>query len=129
MEYLREHEVDLLAGGPPCQPFSLGGVAKGDEDQRNMFPEMFRAIREIRPKAVLCENVVGLLRPSFAPYFEYIQRELELPFVERQEGTDWKEHDKILRERIAAGDSDPSKHYKVLSDARQRGGLRRATGA
>jgi DNA (cytosine-5)-methyltransferase 1 len=114
MEYLREHEVDLLAGGPPCQPFSLGGVAKGDEDQRNMFPEMFRAIREIRPKAVLCENVVGLLRPSFAPYFEYIQRELELPFVERQEGTYWKEHDKILRERIAAGDNDPSKHYKVL---------------
>ncbi|MFJ2787506.1 MULTISPECIES: DNA cytosine methyltransferase [unclassified Streptomyces] len=48
MTYLGEHEVDLVAGGPPCQPFSLGGVAKGDEDERNMFPEMFRAVREIR---------------------------------------------------------------------------------
>ncbi|MFC7612747.1 DNA cytosine methyltransferase [Actinokineospora soli] len=58
MGYLHR-KVDLLAGGPPCQPFSLGGVAKGDEDKRNMFPEMFRAIREIQPKAVICENVRG----------------------------------------------------------------------
>ncbi|GES30998.1 DNA cytosine methyltransferase [Streptomyces angustmyceticus] len=114
MEYLREQEVDLLAGGPPCQPFSLGGVAKGDEDQRNMFPEMFRAVREIRPKAVLCENVRGLLRPSFKPYFDYIQRELELPFVERREGTAWFEHDRVLLERLKSEDTDPSERYEVL---------------
>ncbi|MFF1904271.1 DNA cytosine methyltransferase [Kitasatospora sp. NPDC058218] len=114
MEYLAECGVDLLAGGPPCQPFSLGGVARGDEDQRNMFPEMFRAVREIRPKAVICENVVGLLRSSFAPYFEYIQRELTLPFVERPEGIAWREHDNSLRERIELGDTDPAKRYDVL---------------
>src|ERR1700761_9506020 len=50
MRFLCEREVDLLAGGPPCQPFSLGGVAKGDEDERNIFPEMFRAVREIHPR-------------------------------------------------------------------------------
>ncbi|QKW33293.1 DNA cytosine methyltransferase [Actinomadura sp. NAK00032] len=91
--------VDLLAGGPPCQPFSLGGVAKGDEDNRNMFPQMFRAVREIRPKVVICENVRGLLRPSFAPYFDYIQRELELPFTTRAKGATWRDHDALLRER------------------------------
>ncbi|WP_084505532.1 DNA cytosine methyltransferase [Nocardia harenae] len=95
-EYLRD-KVDVLAGGPPCQPFSLGGIAKGDEDDRNGFPHMFRAIREIRPKAVICENVRGLLRPSFMPYFEYIKRELSLPFEERAEGSRWQDHDEILR--------------------------------
>ncbi|RCV51408.1 DNA cytosine methyltransferase [Marinitenerispora sediminis] len=117
MEYLREWGVDLLAGGPPCQPFSLGGIAKGDEDQRNMFPEMFRAVREIQPKAVVCENVRGLLRPSFAPYFEYIRRELMLPFVERKEGASWQEHDRALGERLDAGDVDPSRRYEVLKVA------------
>lgn len=100
MRFLREREVDLLAGGPPCQPFSLGGVAKGDEDERNMFPEMFRAVREIRPKAVICENVRGLLRPSFEPYFDYIKRELELPFVQRRDRATWQEHDRALRDAV-----------------------------
>lgn len=95
-EYLRDR-VDVLAGGPPCQPFSLGGVARGDEDDRNGFPHMFRAIREMRPKAVICENVRGLLRPSFKPYFDYIKRELSLPFEERAEGSQWRDHDEILR--------------------------------
>lgn len=113
MTYLGEHEVDLLAGGPPCQPFSLGGVAKGDEDERNMFPEMFRAVREIRPKAVLCENVRGLLRQSFSPYFQYIKRELELPFVERADTT-WQEHDRELQKRLKAKDTDPTQRYDVL---------------
>ncbi|MET9823684.1 DNA cytosine methyltransferase [Streptomyces sp. NPDC006349] len=113
MTFLKDREVDLLAGGPPCQPFSLGGIAKGDEDERNMFPEMFRAVREIRPKAVVCENVRGLLRPSFSPYFEYIKRELTLPFVRRREGTSWQKHDQALRDRIKAKDTDPAETYVV----------------
>ncbi|QFZ74291.1 DNA (cytosine-5-)-methyltransferase [Streptomyces fagopyri] len=114
MSFLRERGVDLLTGGPPCQPFSLGGVAKGDEDERNMFPQMFRAVREMRPKAILCENVRGLLRPSFKPYFQYIQRELTLPFVERGDGIDWREHDRLLTEMVTAGDTDPSERYDVM---------------
>ncbi|GLY05009.1 DNA cytosine methyltransferase [Actinoplanes sp. NBRC 101535] len=107
--------VHLLAGGPPCQPFSLGGVARGDEDKRNMFPQMFRAIREIQPKVVMCENVQGLLRPSFRPYFEYIERELGLPFEERDAGATWQEHDKILQERLSAESPDPKKRYQVIT--------------
>ena len=62
---------------------------------------MFRAIRQIQPKAVICENVRGLLRPSFKPYFEYIERELRLPFEERDDGTTWREHDEVLKERLS----------------------------
>ena len=113
MRFLQERGVDLLSGGPPCQPFSLGGVARGDEDERNMFPEMFRAVREIRPKAVICENVRGLTRPSFNPYFQYIKRELALPFVKRREGATWQEHDRVLRERLMARDTNPAETYEV----------------
>jgi DNA (cytosine-5)-methyltransferase 1 len=109
--YLKR-QVDLLTGGPPCQPFSLGGVAKGDEDQRNMFPEMFRAIREIKPRAVICENVRGLLRPSFRPYFEYILRELEFPFVKRKQAT-WINHNDLLKEKQRENKGEPSERYRV----------------
>jgi DNA (cytosine-5)-methyltransferase 1 len=111
-----EGKVDVLAGGPPCQPFSAGGVARGDEDKRNMFPAMFKAVREIRPKAVICENVRGLLRPSFAEYFQYIQNELRLPFEKRDSEARWQDHDahlsSILRQ-LSDEDSDPD-HYKVV---------------
>ena len=112
MGYL-QGEVDLLAGGPPCQPFSLGGIAKGDEDKRNMFPEMFRAIREIQPKAVICENVRGLLRPSFKPYFDYILRELEFPFEERDPDATWLQHDAILKAKGKQTSADPRERYLV----------------
>ncbi|MCT6775099.1 DNA cytosine methyltransferase [Streptomyces sp. CS7] len=108
-----EGQVDVLAGGPPCQPFSLGGVAKGTEDERNMFPQMFRAIQEMRPKAVICENVRGLLRQSFEPYFHYILNEMRLPFVEREPGATWEEHNEVL-EKLLANDSVPaSERYEV----------------
>ncbi|GAA1583972.1 DNA cytosine methyltransferase [Nocardia ninae] len=113
-------KVAVLAGGPPCQPFSAGGVAKGDEDKRNMFPAMFEAVRQIRPKAVICENVRGLLRPSFAEYFEYIQNELRLPFEQRDPEDRWQDHNsrltKILRQPNIADDED-SEHYKVVKVA------------
>ncbi|MFG2249105.1 DNA cytosine methyltransferase [Spirillospora sp. NPDC048823] len=111
-DYLKGR-VDLLAGGPPCQPFSLGGVARGDEDDRNGFPHMFRAIREMEPKAVVCENVRGLLRPSFAPYFEYIKRELSLPFEERRDGAAWREHDEVLRHMLETATVEPHARYDV----------------
>jgi DNA (cytosine-5)-methyltransferase 1 len=113
MRYLNGR-VDIVAGGPPCQPFSLGGIAKGDEDKRNMFPQMFRAIREIQPKAVICENVRGLLRPSFRPYFDYIQRELQLPFERRADEVAWHEHDSALIKRIESANIPDCERYQVV---------------
>ncbi len=68
--------ANLVAGGPPCQPFSIGGKANGSNDDRDMWPEAIRAVKEIRPSVFLFENVRGLLRPRFAPYLESIQHRL-----------------------------------------------------
>ncbi|MFN3523138.1 MAG: DNA cytosine methyltransferase [Phenylobacterium sp.] len=53
-------KVDIVFGGPPCQPFSTGGLRRGTGDARNMFPEFIRALREARPAGFLAENVPGL---------------------------------------------------------------------
>lgn len=98
-----EDKVDLLAGGPPCQPFSLGGKHRGKEDKRDLFPEMIRAVREIRPKFVLVENVKGLLRPSFAPYFDYILKRLEQPEITKKPEEKWEDHQRRLQESVSAG--------------------------
>jgi DNA (cytosine-5)-methyltransferase 1 len=84
--------VDLLAGGVPCQPFSIGGKHKGHEDERNMFPAMVSAIRMLKPRAVLVENVRGLARPAFSKYFGYIELMLTYPEIQRKRGEDWIEH-------------------------------------
>lgn len=62
-------KVDLVAGGPPCQPFSVAGDQKASEDSRDMLPEFVRAVREIRPKAFLLENVAGLASNRHSLYF------------------------------------------------------------
>ncbi len=98
-----EGKVDLLAAGTPCQPFSLGGKHQGDLDDRNMFPQVFRAARELRPRAILVENVRGLMRHAVKPYFDYILRQLELPEREPVDGEDWRAHDATLVEAIEAG--------------------------
>lgn len=60
--------VDLLAGGVPCPPFSVAGKKLGENDERDLFPEAIRLIKEIKPRAVMLENVRGFLDPSFALY-------------------------------------------------------------
>src|SRR5436190_10555002 len=85
-------EATLVAGGPPCQPFSLAGVHAGDEDARNMFPSAIDAVRRFTPKLVIFENVPGLTRPSFAPYFNYVKAQLEKPSVTPKGDELWTEH-------------------------------------
>ncbi|MFJ4693591.1 DNA cytosine methyltransferase [Streptomyces sp. NPDC088766] len=61
-------EVDLLHGGPPCQPFSNAGRQKGHLDERDMWPQFVRAVKEIRPAAFIGENVPALASPKFSEY-------------------------------------------------------------
>lgn len=63
-------DVDLVAGGPPCQPFSSGGKRLGKDDERDMLPHFFRAVREIQPPLFLMENVPGLVQPSRKAYLK-----------------------------------------------------------
>ena len=87
-----DEHVTLVSGGPPCQPFSLGGHHKAFNDGRDLFPEAVRAVRELQPQAFIFENVKGLLRKSFAEYFEYIILQLQYPLL-RKNGTEcWTEH-------------------------------------
>ena len=60
--------VDLLAGGLPCPPFSVAGKQLGDADERNLFPEGIRLVKEIRPRAVMIENVREILDAVFEDY-------------------------------------------------------------
>lgn len=89
--------MDLVAGGPPCQPFSIGGRHRGHEDDRDMWPEAVRSIREIMPSAFLFENVRGLTRTAFADYLDWIVQSLAHPHVERRDGESRAEHLSRLR--------------------------------
>jgi DNA (cytosine-5)-methyltransferase 1 len=88
--------LDLVAGGAPCQPFSIGGKHRGMDDHRNMIPEFVRAIREARPKAFLLENVRGLARPAFRPYLRYVKLQLEYPDFPPEARERWHSHNRRL---------------------------------
>lgn len=105
--------VELVAGGPPCQPFSLGGKHRAHQDNRDMFPEAVRAVKELRPKCFVFENVKGLLRQSFSTYFNYIILQLTYPMLERKAEEDWPSHlSRLERHHTASKETDLS--YRVV---------------
>jgi len=69
--------IDILTGGFPCQPYSSAGQRKGKEDERHLWPEMLRAIREIKPKYIVGENVFGLLNWNGGMVFDEVHSDLE----------------------------------------------------
>ncbi len=69
--------VDLLAAGVPCPPFSVAGEQKGKDDERDLFPVAIHLLSEIRPKAVMIENVRGLLDPKFDTYRARILQQID----------------------------------------------------
>ncbi len=69
--------VDLLAGGVPCPPFSIASKQLGADDERDLFPEALRLVQEVKPKAVMLENVRGLATIKFAPYRRNLVARLE----------------------------------------------------
>jgi DNA (cytosine-5)-methyltransferase 1 len=70
IDFKRFSGIDLVAGGPPCQPFSVSGKRLGSEDIRDMVPEFIRAVEEARPKSFMMENVAGLAGAQFNNYLE-----------------------------------------------------------
>lgn len=105
--------IAVVAGGPPCQPFSMGGKHRGQDDQRNMFPEAVRAVRETAPLAFMFENVKGLLRQNFSNYYNYIIRQLSFPDVLPIGDEDWVSHNARLEKLETSGEHD-GLTYKVI---------------
>ena len=110
--------LDLISGGPPCQPFSMGGKHQAFLDSRDMFPQAVRAIREVRPKAFLFENVRGLTRPTFSKYFSYILRQMEYPSLTARRGEEWLAHlERLERHRSKGGKEEYRVVHQVLDAA------------
>lgn len=105
--------VELVAGGVPCQPFSIGGKHKGMDDSRDMFPDFVRAIRTLQPRAFIAENVKGLLRQSFRNYFSYITLQLTHPELSRKSDESWEHHLKRLEDVHTRGRTT-GLHYHVV---------------
>jgi len=79
------HSDDIvLSGGFPCQPYSLAGKRKGKDDDRHLWPEMLRVIRELRPRWIVGENVFGIVNWNRGLVFEEVQAELEAEGYEVQ---------------------------------------------
>jgi DNA (cytosine-5)-methyltransferase 1 len=106
-------KIDLLSGGPPCQPFSLAGSHLGYEDHRNMFPTAINVVRIIRPRVFVFENVVGLARPKFRKYFEYLRLQLTHPDIEKRLSETWDSHLGRLERHHSSG-STCGLNYRVL---------------
>jgi DNA (cytosine-5)-methyltransferase 1 len=109
-------KVDLISGGPPCQPFSLGGRHRAYADQRDMFPEAVRAIREVRPRAFIFENVRGLARPRFSNYLQYIKLQLRFPNLAAKPEEDWADHLRRLEQHATSTVGQTDLEYEVLDE-------------
>jgi DNA (cytosine-5)-methyltransferase 1 len=112
--------VDMVSGGPPCQPFSIGGKHIGKDDQRDMFPQAIRAVREIAPRAFMFENVKGLLRENFSNYYQYIIHQLSFPELMRRGDEEWTDHLVRLEKASTKGDFNGIKYnviYQLLNAA------------
>jgi DNA (cytosine-5)-methyltransferase 1 len=116
--------VELVAGGPPCQPFSIGGKARGYHDARDMFPQAVRAVRELQPLAFMFENVRGLLRPAFRNYVEYIRLQLTYPDFPISYNVSWDTNLRRLQKHHSSTSRFHGLSYQVglhLADAADYG--------
>lgn len=106
-------DLDLVTGGPPCQPFSMGGKHLAHDDTRDMFPATINIIARLQPRAFLIENVKGLTRSSFANYYQYILLRLEYPEAKPRSGEHWMEHLRRLQQARSSGGLHQSLAYNV----------------
>ena len=114
IDFRRHKGVDLVAGGPPCQPFSMGGKAAGMNDERDMFPQAVRAVSQIQPRAFIFENVRGLLRPAFSNYVEFIRLQMEFPNFPISNNVCWDQNlARLQRHKERLGNDDSDLRYRV----------------
>lgn len=111
--------IDIVAGGPPCQPFSLGGKHGANQDHRDMFPYAIRAIEKLAPKAFIFENVKGLLRQNFSEYFDYIILRLSHPNFELSNKVNWQNNLNELRkiDKISCIKKKYNVQFKLINAA------------
>ncbi len=108
-------QIDLVAGGPPCQPFSMGGKHQAYLDARDMFPATVDVIRQLQPRAFIIENVKGLTRASFSNYFAYIQAQLAFPELQRKADESWVDHhSRLQRFKTSDRHSGSGLHYRLV---------------
>lgn len=115
-----EGKIDLVSGGPPCQPFSLGGKHRAQADHRDMWGEAVRVVRETRPPAFVFENVKGLTRSTFATYLAYIVHQLTYPELLLKADEEWLSHLMRLEAHHTSGRESGLKYnvvYRVLNAA------------
>ena len=94
--------IDLVTGGPPCQPFSMGGKHGAADDRRDMFPAATDVIRQLQPKAFIVENVKGLTRTTFANYYQYVLLRLQMPDAPALPDETWFDHLMRLQSEVTA---------------------------
>lgn len=115
-------DVDVVTGGPPCQPFSLGGVARSADDPRDMFPATTAVIERLRPRAFVVENVKGLTRSSFSEYFEFTKLRLQHPELRARDNESWVEHfSRLQREHTSVSSDLQYRLVTTLVDAADYG--------
>ena len=111
-------DIDLLLGGPPCQPFAQGGSRKGHSDNRNMFPETVRIISECTPRAFIFENVRGITTGKNRNFAELIRLQLQFPeFAGTLRGLDWTEQLLKLEDHLTSGRDEGLGYHVVMHAA------------
>lgn len=108
-------QLAVISGGPPCQPFGIGGKKLGPEDSRDMWPEAVRAIREAAPEGFLFENVRNIAGPKFRGYLEWVIHHLARPGLVRGESETHEEH--LARLLAARGAPDYRVGWQIVNAA------------
>lgn len=106
-------DLDLVSGGPPCQPFSIGGKGQAFNDDRDMFSAFADVVARTKPRSFIIENVKGLTRSSLLNYLSYIQLRMSMPELLQKPGETWPDHQRRL-EREASSTGDHGVRYAVF---------------
>ncbi|WP_038965596.1 DNA cytosine methyltransferase [Bradyrhizobium diazoefficiens] len=115
VDWKAHQTLELLSGGPPCQPFGIGGKKQGHKDHRDMWPEAIRAIREAKPRLFLFENVRNIAGPKFRSYLQWIVYSLERPSNLRKDGETQIQH--ALRLRSSRAKQEYRVSWQVVNAA------------